>query len=391
MVLTLILLINCTLIIAKNIGPTSNLKFKTILNAPVRRIGLSQLKGKIVIIEFWATWCAPCIDAMSHLKQLQKKYPHKLQIIAVTDETVSRTMQYLRFQPSNLWFAIDTDRAIANIFPHRIIPHTVLIGRDGKLIANTSPELISGRIIDSLWNKRHVHIPQKKDNLSGPEELVKQYFFAQDTVKNRFIMQTEIKGALTVSTTHFSDSIFNGRRLFCVNLSIQTLYNIAFGGFSSNRIIDCSKKSINEPSYCLDLIVENKADLLPTLQKELLNRFDLKAKIESKLKDVYVLTVTDLGKLRRIPLNTSNIRTYNSSHGKIDQQAITMDEFADYLENYGVRNLSVVNETNQHDKFDIKFSFQPEDPASLTRVLDNLGLGLKKEQREINFLLLYNP
>lgn len=66
-------------------------------------------------------------------------------------------------------------------------------------------------------------------------------------------------------------------------------------------------------------------------------------------------------------------------------------DFADYLENYGVNNLPVADETNEHCRFEIKFSFEPKNSASLTRVLDSMGLELKKEQLKINFFLLHKP
>lgn len=65
-----------------------------------------------------------------------------------------------------------------------------------------------------------------------------------------------------------------------------------------------------------------------------------------------------------------------------------MKDFADYLESYGTGHLFVIDETNSKEKFDIKFSFQPENPASLTQVLNDMGLVLKKDQRKVDMLVL---
>jgi uncharacterized protein (TIGR03435 family) len=111
--------------------------------------------------------------------------------------------------------------------------------------------------------------------------------------------------------------------------------------------------------------------------------------VERQIKDVYVLKVIDADKVKKIPVNTSGKRTYNARHGEIDQQDITMDDFAGYLESYGTSRLSVVNETQITGNFDIKFSFQPENPDSLTKILSVLGLGLSKEKRGIDMLVLY--
>jgi uncharacterized protein (TIGR03435 family) len=386
--LLLFCLINCAFGQIKAGDVVPDIKFE-LLNAPVKSIDLSKLKGKIVLIEFWATWCSPCVDAMPHLAQLQTKYHNKLQVITITDEKTARIRQFLSSRPSNLWFAIDTGRGITSVFPHRAIPHTVVISAQGKLIANTTPESVTASVIDSLLQQKEVHLAEKKETLLTPPEIVKQYFFAADTVKSRFIMQAEMKGAGSFSTTHLQDSVFRGRRFTCLNSSLSSLYRMAYHNFPYGRTIDKTGEKGNGPLYCVDLIVPDKKDLLPTLQKELSKRFDLQAKIEQQTKDVYVLKITNKDKFETIPMNTSGKRTYGSMHGEIDQQYITMANLADYLEDFGTEKLPVVDETLNKAHFDIKFSFQPEKPESLTAVLSNMGLSLEKATRQVNFLVLY--
>ncbi|MEZ2335687.1 redoxin family protein [Mucilaginibacter sp. RCC_168] len=365
-----------------------DIKFQ-LLNAPVKSATLGKLKGKIVLIEFWATWCSPCVEAMRHLVQLQTKYRNKIQIITVTDEKEARIRQFLNSRPSNLWFAMDTGELITQVFPHRVIPHTVVISPDGKLIANTTPESITALVIDSLLQQKEVHLVEKKEILLTPPDIIKKYFFAADTVKSRFVMQAEMKGAGSFSATYLQDSVFKGRRFTCLNLSLNSLYRMAYHNFPYGRTIDKTGEKNNGPLYCVDLIVPDKKDLLPTLQKELSKRFDLQAKIEPQTKDVYVLKVTNKDKFKTIPLNTSGRRTYGSMHGEIDQQRITMADFAGYLEGFGTGKLPVIDETQNKEFFDIKFSFQPEKPESLTIILSNMGLSLEKATRKVDFLVLY--
>ena len=386
--LSFILFINCAFSQVKTGDVVSDIKFE-LLNAPVKNTTLSKLKGKIVLIEFWATWCSPCVEAMSHLLQLQAKYPVELQIITVTDEKEARIRQFLASRPSSLWFAIDTEALITGVFPHRVIPHTVVISPEGKLIANTTPELVSASVIDSLLQQKEVHLAEKKESLLTSPDIIKNYFFADDKIKSRFIMQAEMKGAGSFSTTYQQDSIFKGRRLTCLNFTLTSLYRMAYHNFDYGRTIDKTDEKNNAPLYCVDLIVPDKKDLLPTLQKELSKRFDLQAKVEPQTKDVYVLKIIDKDKFKTIPLNTSGKRTYGSMHGEIDQQYITMADFANYLENFGTGKLPVIDETLNKEHFDIKFSFQPEKPESLTTVLSGMGLALEKATRKVDFLVLY--
>lgn len=141
--------------------------------------------------------------------------------------------------------------------------------------------------------------------------------------------------------------------------------------------------------YCLDLIVPSQEELLTTLQRELASRFDMQAKVEPQLKEVNVLTVTNREKFNQISRNKSGKRTYASRQGEINQDAITMVDFADFLETYGTDKLLVIDETQNSEKLDIKFSFQPENPQSLTTILSEMGLTLAKKPRKVDMLLLY--
>lgn len=365
-----------------------NLQFDKILNAPVQKTDLQQLKGKIILLEFWATWCGSCLVAMPHLKSLQAKYSKSLQVITLTNESAERTALYIKSRPANFWFSVDIGAQFANIFPHQLIPHTILIDTDGKLIASTNPEAVTEKVIDSLLQKKQVHLPEKTDNLIGHEELIKQRFFATDTVRHRFMMEPEIKGGPGLSTTWLNDKIFSGRRLTCINLSLPSLYMIAYGNYPYSRTLDETEPEGNKSVYCLDLIVDSSADLLPALQKELAKRFDLQARVQLMSKKVKALCIKDKTKFNGIKRNVDGVRTYYSRHGEIDQNAITMADFAQFLENYAIEKL-VVDETHNMEKFDIKFSFQPENPGSILEILDGMGLDLVEQKQAVNMLIIY--
>jgi len=385
-----LLLSNYAFAQVKNGEQVPDIEFKQLLNSSLKTAKLSQFKGKIVFIEFWATWCSPCVAAMPHLQELQKKYKNQLQIITITAETDKRIKLFLKTRPSNLIFAIDTGYSIAKLFPHATIPHSVLVDADGKLIANTRPDEINEMVIEKLLRKETVALTDKVDNMST--DFIKDYFFASDTVKSRLMIQPEIKGGPGMSMRHSNSSVFAGRRLTMINLTLESMYRIAYGDFAYGRVIDQTgnEEKNKKEMFCLDIITNKKEDLLPTLKAELLKRFELQAKITLLLKPVYVLKVADYSKVDKLMVSDKlDKEGYGGGSGTFSGDAVVFADIADYLESFGIVNLPVVDETNTNKKFNIQMVYQPEQPETLTKALADLGLKLEKSERRIDMLTLY--
>jgi uncharacterized protein (TIGR03435 family) len=66
-----------------------------------------------------------------------------------------------------------------------------------------------------------------------------------------------------------------------------------------------------------------------------------------------------------------------------------LNDLAEYLEDFDILGLPVVNETNLNGTYFFDLNFEPENPQSLIDALNGLGLAIKKESREIDILVLY--
>ncbi|MBT2560715.1 TlpA family protein disulfide reductase [Pedobacter sp. ISL-68] len=116
----------------------SGLKGSELVSLP-----LSAFKGKLLILDFWATYCIPCIANFPQMKMLQEKYRNDLQVILVNNEPVARAATFLQKRKNEhreAFTAILADTLLNKTFPHRTIPHYVWIGRDGKVLAITGEE-----------------------------------------------------------------------------------------------------------------------------------------------------------------------------------------------------------------------------------------------------------
>jgi thiol-disulfide isomerase/thioredoxin len=112
-----------------------------------RSISLDQFKGKIVLLDFWATWCGPCRMSMPLLERLQKEYPTNLALLAINlQEPQDTVREYMRQQNLSSQVLLDQDGSIGQIYGAGSIPMQVLIDKDGivrEVQAGFNPKLIS--------------------------------------------------------------------------------------------------------------------------------------------------------------------------------------------------------------------------------------------------------
>jgi len=99
-------------------------------------IKLSDLKGKNVIINFWATWCGYCVLEMPDLQKLQDAYKDEdLLILAVNvGETKEVVQKFMEENKLNLTVLLDTDSSIANLYGLRSFPSTIAVNKNGEIV-----------------------------------------------------------------------------------------------------------------------------------------------------------------------------------------------------------------------------------------------------------------
>ncbi len=104
------------------------------------RTRLSDQRGKVVILTFWATWCAPCRQELPNLEGIQEHVGRdKLVVLAMSFKDSDETMRYLKKNAKQsgwkLTMLVDPHGDIADRYGIHSIPHMLLIGRDGSIAA----------------------------------------------------------------------------------------------------------------------------------------------------------------------------------------------------------------------------------------------------------------
>jgi len=96
---------------------------------------LSDYKGKIILLNFWATWCPPCRVEMPTLERLHRDLSSKdLVLLAVSDEDSATVSGFAKKHGYTLPFLLDPDDRVRDRYGRRGIPQTIIISREGKII-----------------------------------------------------------------------------------------------------------------------------------------------------------------------------------------------------------------------------------------------------------------
>lgn len=93
--------------------------------------GEPDAKGRLVIIDFWATWCPPCRKAMPLLDEIHKQHQQDLVVIGISNEAKAKVETFLERNPHGYTQAVDPKNTIAGPMQVRAIPHAVIISTDG--------------------------------------------------------------------------------------------------------------------------------------------------------------------------------------------------------------------------------------------------------------------
>ena len=110
-------------------GPAPDFTLKSLDGSSVT---LSDLRGQVVILDFWATWCSPCIEGLDHLEQMHEQYDARdVIVLAINiEETQDEVTAFISDHGYTFTVLLDMEASVSDAYGVAAIPHTVVI--DGK-------------------------------------------------------------------------------------------------------------------------------------------------------------------------------------------------------------------------------------------------------------------
>jgi thiol-disulfide isomerase/thioredoxin len=102
----------------------------------VKKVTLSQFRGKIVVVNFWATWCPPCRAEMPDLAAIYDHFKDQMVVFSITDEEPFKVASFVSAGGLKYPILLDPGRKVNNEFHVDGIPQTFVYDRDGKLVGH---------------------------------------------------------------------------------------------------------------------------------------------------------------------------------------------------------------------------------------------------------------
>ena len=111
---------------------------------------LSEHAGKIVVLEFWATWCAPCKKAIPHINEYARHFKNNVLFVSVSKENPTTVENFLKTTPMNYGVAVDTQSTMKDAIACIGIPLSLVVSSDGIVRWQGNPLNLSKQIIQQI-------------------------------------------------------------------------------------------------------------------------------------------------------------------------------------------------------------------------------------------------
>lgn len=337
-----------------------------------------SLKGKIVVLEFWATWCSPCMPAITHLNELADKFKDQpIQFIAITDEDNEAMLtQFLKQKPIRGWVGIDPGAEVFKAYGVVGRPHTVLVDQTGKIAAITEARDITAVALNDLLAGKQIAVPLRA---VAPDDLAWDKTEAADQIEPLFQVIIKPSNATTGGIIPQA-----GR----VTADGATLLALISWAYETPHYRVVSHLPASTQKYRMSVVTpRGREDLLhPLMRHALETTFGVKTRREMRKLEVLVLSAPE-GRAAALPPSQAEKEEAFYMRGRIKGQRQPLQKLAQFLGD--IMRQPVVDETGLKDKYDWDLPYNRVGADVLVIALrDQLGLELRKAKRPMEVLIV---
>jgi uncharacterized protein (TIGR03435 family) len=338
-------------------------------------------QNKVVVIEFWATWCAPCIEGIPRLNELADAMGERAQFIAVTSEGDRATVEkFLERKPIHAHVGLDTDESLSRDFNVQVIPHTVIIRPDGRIAAWGHIDDVTHEMLEKVAAGEEIEqLPSFEDGnyITGGED---PFGGVSDGSEMLYVVVRPARGA---------ESMFASSSKGTTAMA-QPAKSLVLSAFDA-RESRCEIRA-ELPDQRVDFIVRSAVPLSQDDKNSLLRiaiekNFGIVARREKRKTPVFIVKWTEEARERLTPTVSTGGSGMTAKAGEFSMVGVTVEHLCYSVEHTLGR--PVLDETNNGEKFDLRLKWDADQPQSiLEAVRTQLGLAVEEAEREVEITVV---
>jgi uncharacterized protein (TIGR03435 family) len=345
---------------------------------PGAKMDADSLRGKVVILEFWATWCGPCVAAIPHLNELAEKFKDRpVEFIAITAEDEATVEKFLAKRPIKAWVALDTNNAMSHAYAVTAIPHTVVLDKNGKIAAITYPTELTEKHINDLLAGKKISLATEGGATVPAEKGAPPLF------------QVLIQPSAYTNTLGFSSG---SGRMTAIGYTVEGIMPMIYDT-SYDRVITNAPMPSGHFNFTVIQPRDSDTDPDTLMQEAVKLAFGLTAKRQTNQMNAFVLKVQKTNAPGLIASPTKSM-SWHSGLGSMGGVGVSIQSIASFLES--ALKTPVVDETGLTNSYgyDVSLEWEQEswnkpNPDALKKaVREQLGLELVPDRRPIEMLVI---
>ncbi|MCE7044459.1 TlpA family protein disulfide reductase [Dyadobacter sp. CY312] len=390
---------------------------KRIENYKTSEAQISDFNGKLLVLDFWASWCGACISMLPRIDSLQRQFDDKIQILPVAYQSSEVINDFLdRYQKKRggriVLPEVMSDTLLHALFPHTYLPHYVWISTEGKVLSITGMEEMTAENIQKVLDGQANTIRQKVDGKAIAYDTKKPLFINGNGGDGKNIVYHSVLSGYTDGLVNSGYTIMDDSievRIGFRNTTLQSMFQVAYsdnGYLGKNRVI----LNVNTPSkltstltgqsyndwrkqgnaFCYEVkMPPHRRKEAHEIMKQDFARFfnQYKAGMQKRNTTCLVLKRTD--DIDRIKTKGGK-SIMSAQYGQFTLQNKNLLFLVSQLNVISMQNspYPVIDGTGYSEPVDLMLDANLSDVADLNKALKAYGLALVEEVREIDMLVI---